>query len=300
MDELVQESGGGIEARLARHGYRRTYAPSQRVFGFGEDLRIVLDQNPNHPTALYAAGLHFSRLAGQSEIVDRERLALAKDYLLKAVNVAQEDHRPFLGLSLVQSELGETEAAMKTIEDGLQAVEGNLPLLIRYAELRLEAGEFRKCDAILREIDVGLNREEVLEQSPLERRMLRQRGVHASVVRARWHLAASNPKGKKEQAAAIVVKIDPQVIVGENSRIILSWLGYCAISTGNLDKAIAAFSQCRGQRPQCHPPANSTCQAVSDFRAAARRNQRIHRLTQTEASPGIRGFGTDGIDDVAG
>ena len=150
LDRAVEQAEDEAEARLTRVLFRRQLATTTAEDSLiKQDLERLVELRPaSNVIRLLAAG----RAARQafpaaprsgSQAADTAALADAKSQLEAAVQNRADDPVPYWSLAQLQWWSGEREAAVKTLEQGRQAVGAdNVVLNLRLAELQLAEGQW--------------------------------------------------------------------------------------------------------------------------------------------------------------
>ncbi len=242
MDRLVAQAEEEGDARLARLLYRRQAGlggPTDPTTA--EDLLRLVELRPaSNVVRLLAAGQAVRQafpegLAGaDSRASDQTPVAEAKQHLTAAIGNRAEDPLPYWSLAQLQWWCGEREATVATLEQGLQAGEGdNLVLTLRLAETRLALGHWTAAAESLRQLE----KPEVVQQAELSLQSI------VDLLWVQWYLGAANPEADPERALALLERYSQDGLDAGLRGLSLYLRGLAYAELDHWDQAAAEFAK---------------------------------------------------------
>ncbi len=256
MDRLVTAKPNDVAARMARFEYRLTYHPEQFQDDdtqFDEDLRVVLDQQPDNDIALFAAGAHFAQ-SEPGDLIHRDRLELARKFLLRAVQAKPKGPQPYLVLAHVSWGLGDHEQALAAVDEGAAQNPNNMALLAARAEFQIGLERFGEARETLDQLDEMLTSLRRIIVSPQQHWELNWREAQLAVLRAQWFIHPNNPDQQITNAAELLDRLTSEPIPLTFSSKIFQDLGVLCASLGKWEDAVNAFKSASAVAPQAVSP----------------------------------------------
>lgn len=106
----------------------------------------ILDRNPEHSCALTLAGLaHYQK----------DEIELAVEKLQKAIETPGDDPRAWIILSEINNKVGNKEAALNVLKEGLAAHPDQRPIKVAYAKNLVLRGAYAEAYPLLRELSAA-------------------------------------------------------------------------------------------------------------------------------------------------
>lgn len=286
IERMVKANPRSAAARLARHAYRRQYAPEESS---PVDVEQAVALEPRNPAALLTAGEAALRAAASASDSPRREAELqrAEHYFRQAIATDAENPGGHLGLGQALHAQGRRAAALAAWQAGLRTVGGeNLELGARVAQEFIALERFDRASRSLARLEAAFDR--LAPRLSRPNRQLAQSAI--DFIEAKLRLAEDQPRRAAALLRSVVTTRKAANVQSERGRDELFdsqfLLGGAYAALRQWDRAAEAFAEALQARPKSRRARLLLAQALAKAGRVADAAARYEELAEAVALSG--------------